>query len=409
MKNKYFLPILSCPIIFILFIYLTNLYHCADTWHGFIIADWLVNFQAGFVRRGLSGFLILSLSDFLNVQPNFMVMFIQLFFYLAYMSILFFLVKKKQINIWFILLLLSPATLFFPILDVCGVGRKEIILFFLFGSYLICLNKKMLRSDFLILITSIVLLVATLFHELVFFYTPYFIFAAYIKSKTDNEHFNLPKHSLVMLGSLLVIIPLFLFGKSINGAVICEGLIARGMDPNICSGMLSGPIEFDLSYAYVHAKESNYFGSYGTALLLGLLPFILFVNDYKSKILTLKKFLLAFLFLFLFSLPVFALAFDWGRWINIHLILLLFTSTLLLKDQAQGWQDEKLVIPRLWKSEKATLKLSNNLLFLSIFFFYLVSWHMRHFGAFSVFYVDQLNVLREEFSKSLTIVNDLAL
>ena len=135
---------------------------CALDCNGWIITDWLINFQAGFVRRGLSGFIIFKLSDILLQRANFTVFWIQTTICIAYMIILFFLINRKRLNIWFLILLLSPVTLLFPILDSLAVGRKEIILFLLFGFYIICLNKKMLKSHFVIFMFSSLLLIATL-------------------------------------------------------------------------------------------------------------------------------------------------------------------------------------------------------------------------------------------------------
>lgn len=217
MKNRYLLPILSGFFIIVILFYLTNLYQCALDCHAYIIADWLINFEGGFVRRGLGGSSILILSDLLGALPNFTVMIIQLLFYLTYMYILFFLVKKKETNIWFIILLLSPGTLLFPIWDVCAVGRKEIILFAIFGLYIICLNKEMLKSTFLIATFSVALLVATLFHELIFFYTPYFLLATYIKTSSNKQHFHFTKFLPVILGSLIAMIPLFFSENQLMG------------------------------------------------------------------------------------------------------------------------------------------------------------------------------------------------
>lgn len=389
MKNKFLIPSLSFFFIIVIIKYLFTLYLWAIECDGWIIGDWLINFQAGFVRRGLSGSLILNLSDFLKLKPNFTVMWIQMTIYIAYMFILFFLIYRKKINMWFLILLLSPVTLLFPILDPSNAvtGRKEIILFLLFALYVLCLNRKMLKSPFVIFLFSIALLVATLFHELVFFYTPYFILAAYLKSKIDNEPFYFSKILFVILGSFLVMIPLYLFGRTINGSIICSGLMEKGLSGNICNGVLSIPV--GIKDVFKCAKENEYFSNYSIAFFLGLVPFVLYIKFSKHQVVTLRKFFVAFFFLFLFSSPLFILAVDWGRWINIHFMLLLFTSTLLLKDKSceskVSWSKEYLAIPRLWKSETTLSKLSNNMVFFLISFSYVTLWCMSCSSAFSIF------------------------
>ncbi len=408
MKNKYILSILYSFFIIVMLIYLANLYHCAQDCHAYIIADWLINFQAGFVRRGLGGQVILFFSDLIDIPANFVVMSIQITFYLAYMFLLFFLMKKKEINIWFIILLLSPGTLLFPIWDVAGLGRKEIILFVIFGLYILCLNKGMLKSTFFITTFSILLLIATFFHELTFFYTPYFLLAGYIKAATNKQPFHLKKYSFVILGSLLAMIPIYFYGKSINSTVLCEGLLQRGLDHKVCEGVLEG-IEYSIPYVLNEAQKANYFWSYGIALLLGLIPFIGLVKCAEKMKTGVKKFLLVFLFLFLFSTPLFLLAFDWGRWINIHFTMLLFTSTLLLKDKLNEseWNNKIIELPRLWKSETPFFKASSNVLILIICFCYVYFWQMRHFAAFPVFCSNKYEIFEREINKSIDIGSDI--
>lgn len=403
MKNKYVLPVLSGVFLLVILIYLANLYHCAKELHGYIIADWLINFSGGFVRRGLGGSFTLHLSDLFGIPPQFMVNVIQLFFYLFYMIVLFLLLKRKKIDFWFVILLLSPVTLLFPVIDVCGVGRKEIILFSIFGFYLFCLNKGWLKSYALVATFSFALFVGTLFHELIFFYTPYFLVAAYIHGKS----FRGPA-LFIVAGSLLAIIPLFLFGKSIDSTAICGDLMRRGMDERICSGILTGPNTYTIRYIFQQARSSNYHLTYTTCILLGVLPFLFFIYFSQSRV-TIKEFLIAFVFLFLFSAPLFFLAFDWGRWINIHFILILFTCTLLLKDQVHGdnWKNEYLVIPSLWKTHTTLPKVFSNILFLGLCFSYLTFWQMKHFDAFPVFYLEKYENFGAEISKSLDIANEL--
>ena len=406
MKNKYLLPGLSFFFLIIILIYLANLYTYANDYHGYIIGDWLITFRAGFVRRGLSGSSMLALSDLLNIPANFVVMFIQMILYLIYMFTFFFLIRKKEIDIWFILLLLSPATLLFPINDSATVGRKEIMLFCIFGFYLYCLSKKMLENYFMVSVFSIALLIATLFHELIFFYTPYFIVAAYINSVRDKQPFRPSKPLLVILGSALIMVPLY-YSKTIYGGIICEELVKRGLKSKVCFGVIGGPYEFSFSTLLDMYSNDGYYWSYGIGLLLGLIPVVLWLKNLKSEVVSLKKALIAVLLLFLFSFPLFFLAIDWGRWINIHFIMLIFTFTLLLKDRSLEWKNEKFTIPSFWRSKRKPLRLLNNAIFLAICFAYLSFWQMRHYGSFPVFYLDKYATWEREVYETIGVTEEL--
>jgi hypothetical protein len=306
--------------------------------------------------------------------------------YLAFTGILASLIYRKTVNIWYLIVILSPVTLLFPILDSSVAGRKEIMLFFLYALFILCLNRQMLKSSFVILCFSLALLLATLFHELLFFYTPYFVFALWIRSKADKETFPLSNAILVMLGPFLAMIPLYLFGQNIDGPAICRGLTEMGLTGNICNGILSDANKLGAGDVFRIATSNHYFSNYSAALLLGLIPFVLFIKHAANQTIGVKIFLIAFLFLLLFSSPLFVLAIDWGRWLNIHFVLLLCLSTLFLKKQP--WSAEKrsfsqtLELPSLWKAKTLFSKHLNNLLFLTGSFVYLTFWSMLHYGSF---------------------------
>ena len=63
--------------------YLLNLNKAAVNCDGYVIGDWLINYSPGFVRRGLSGWVMLELSELFSVKPNFMVSLVQAFLYLG--------------------------------------------------------------------------------------------------------------------------------------------------------------------------------------------------------------------------------------------------------------------------------------------------------------------------------------
>jgi hypothetical protein len=389
MKNKYVMPGLSIFLIAGMAVSYKFLFYYAISGNGWITGDWLVNFDAGFVRRGLSGYLIIGLSDFISIKPNFTAAIVQAIVYTAFMLILFFLICKKQINIWFLILLLSPVTLLFPMYSMGAIGRKEIILFFIFGLYILCLDRNLQRSFFVVFLFSITLLFATLFHELVFFYAPYFLFAAYLKSKINHEPFHFPKALLVMLGSFLVMIPIYFYGKTINGPILCAGLLERGLPGNICTGLLSWPNDYGVHNVMAYAKEKGYFFQYGATLFLGLVPFLLFFKHSATSVVSIKKIFIVFLILILFSLPLFFLSIDWGRWINIHFMLLLLTSSLFLKNtswvSSLGCLKGEILIPSIWKTTTALSRLSSNMVFFLLCLSYISLWSMRISGHHSIF------------------------
>ena len=155
---------------------------------------------------------------------------------------------------------------------------------------------------------------------------------------------------------------LVLYGRHINGSAICAELREKGLPESVCSGILSWPENYGWRDVAAFASESNYRFVYGTSFLLALLPFALHVKFMGGEKINLKKFFAVFAVLLLFTTPMFVYAVDWGRWINIHFMLLLFTSTLLL-DKLQIGEEKLTGFPPISACWMNVLPLCSGLLF----------------------------------------------
>ena len=92
-----------------------------------------INYQAGFIRRGLLGEIFWQINSFFSVKP--LIFFSYLFFILhlaqIYLFIKIFKVYKESYFIYF-LIFLSPALILFPIYEVNLYFVKDIILSYLY-------------------------------------------------------------------------------------------------------------------------------------------------------------------------------------------------------------------------------------------------------------------------------------
>ena len=91
------------------------------------ITEWLINYQGGFTRRGLSGETIYFLSNSLKISPIFLIWFICIFSYFLLIKLIFNEAKNKVSKVF----LLSPGVLLAPIIGDFLI-RKDILLIFIF-------------------------------------------------------------------------------------------------------------------------------------------------------------------------------------------------------------------------------------------------------------------------------------
>ena len=99
-----------------------------------IVGDWLINYQGGFVRRGLIGQLVYFLSVVTHITPKIYVLILHWFFYFVYFFSVGVLVLRSNSVLKYYLIVFSPFLMTFQILDYQGGFRKEIIFFALLSN-----------------------------------------------------------------------------------------------------------------------------------------------------------------------------------------------------------------------------------------------------------------------------------
>ncbi|MCZ8373510.1 hypothetical protein O6P32_12465 [Phocaeicola sp. KGMB11183] len=169
----------------------------------FSISDWLINYEAGFVRRGLWGQLFFYLYDCWGINVGYLVYTLSYIFLFLFLYI--FLREWKRNNLSLFLL---PS--------VCLIGafamsdlrwyRRDILIFLFIWYIFICYRSFLKGSKIHLILLYILSAVAILSHEASFFYflpilgLHYFLFV----KKENNLLASIVKASLFMLPGLLV-------------------------------------------------------------------------------------------------------------------------------------------------------------------------------------------------------------
>jgi len=297
---------------------------------GYILGDWLVNYQdGGFKRRGLSGSFFFLLQDITGIKLNilvycFQVIIISLFFYWYFK-----LIQYKEATFLYLSLLLSSVGFVGLLNCVDYVGKKEFIIFFLFAAFVYSTdNNKLTRiKEFGF---CLALFIATLFHEVTLFFIPYFLITLYLKTGKAE----LGRYLKYILAVFIPAVLLLLFGKEINEGQSLNILKERGVV--FTRGIFFWDID-ERQYISDHFKEYRlYFLSVGISV---------FHIGFYLKYLKQRKVLSILLVgAFLFSLPLFYLAIDWGRWMYIHMIFVIILFALFLRKSGSVYASEVIIL-----------------------------------------------------------------
>ena len=319
---------------------------------GWILGDWLINYEGGFVRRGLPGEGVLLLARLFHTTPV-------LFVVLCYLSLyaVFFLAIRSLANttaggFWLVALILSPATLSFQILHRGSGFRKEIIYLAAFTLFVAMLRKRRVSSLFITTYLTFVLIISTLSHEGLIFYSPYFVASLFISGRSLNQ---VVRECFIPLlcGAIVVVACINHPGNTAAATQICTSigykLQSVPFSTEICS---SGAIPYLAKTRAVAGEEAvdkiinyQYLWIFPCYLLLALLPAvggsIVLAREGMSREVRILSITAAISFIG--TLILFRYAVDWGRWIYIHTVsitvLLLYIDSKRVRTQQRITSD----------------------------------------------------------------------
>jgi len=300
---------------------------------GMTLGDWLINYTGGFVRRGLSGEIFLLVGHWLHIAPQNLVPLPQLFLYGTIFSSVWKLTRGSDWSIWEIAIVFSPATLAFPVFRASAGFRKE-ELFFATLAVLILLMLRETRAWRLSLFLTFTCTAIVLSHEAMLIYFPYLFAALAMRPGELARAVRIavaPAIASVIAAIFCITHP----GTQPQAITICSSLGYTMSDP-LCIGgisMLAQNIH-QVHREIIAATSNPEIRVYPVLYALALLPAVLgLIQLAATKRLQYQvTVLIACAGLAMAGSGVlFYYAFDWGRWIMIHVFSLMLI--LLYIDQ----------------------------------------------------------------------------
>ncbi len=296
------------------------------------IADWLINYHAGFVRRGLTGEVALRLGSVLHVSPWLLVLLLQLTCYAAMLYAVARLVERTAWPLWKLALVLSPATLAFPVLGPEGGFRKEILLLAGLGLLLV-MPLKQVRPLLLAVFTVVLTVVCVLSHESLLVFSIYVIAALLIGLEDRWQGLGLSALVAITAAETFSVVLHHPGGPrvalSVCGAL---GYDMSGAMPEPCTGAIAY-LGHSLAWAgrdvAQQAATYHYARLYTVDAALASIPIVMaFMALWRIQSARRALILVgsAAGLGIVASVPLFLYGSDWGRWIYIHV----FSIALLL-------------------------------------------------------------------------------
>ncbi len=198
LSGFYFLLILS-----LIFIFLNKAIngYTKESWQ---ITEWLINYQGGFVRRGLWGEVLFKLYNYFELSPYFTIIFVCILAFLIFLYFFIFSFIKNGYSLYIL-----PFCFFLgaPIVNDFWV-RKDILLVLIFIS-IIYLSIKNTKTNLILI--NLLFIMGVLTHEAIgFFCLPILLL---IKMNLRENKKNSLLKSLIELSPSMIAFGLCLYNK----------------------------------------------------------------------------------------------------------------------------------------------------------------------------------------------------
>jgi len=331
--NNYFFIYLSLLFLFgIFWLYIKHLVGNDST-----ISEWFINYQGGFIKRGLIGEICFQIAIHFDLSLRFVIFLFQSFIYSIFLILIYRFFRNIPTNLIIILSIFTPIFLLYPIAEIEVLARKEM---FVFIGFLLFLNISNFNysSNLPLYYVFFVLPVICLIWEPVVFFFPFIASVLVIRLKHNQITTLLSKIIVCFIPAL--VLSVFIVTNPItpeNHSILANSLKENfGEDCYMSCGMLLSRSSI-VSQFVQNFKSVTFDGliRYPLIILIGFGPiFLLSLNSkLKTEILFFKYFNNLFYPILLLLTPalfLFVMGGDWGRWVNIsYTFVILFYFYLL--------------------------------------------------------------------------------
>ncbi len=334
-KNINFYIFIYLSILFLFSVFF--LYQKHDVANDSTISEWLINYEGGFTKRGLVGQLSIYLSNFFIVKLRDTIFILQTFLVGTYFFLIYHFLKNILYNKIFIFAIFTPIFILYPVAEIEVLARKEIFIFIYLLVYtFIPIEKKKYKFYYKFFLFP----VAILIWEPIIFFVLFFLFLDLIEN-------NIKKINKLFFFSIISYLPSIILAVYIALNPISDEahkLMASSLMENFnencymsCDLLKSKSSIYQQFQGNFDKYSIEIFIRYILIILIGFGPLfiLLFNSKLKSKIYFFDKLNnLLFPYLILLSpvILLFAMGYDWGRWVNISYVFSIISFIYIYKN-----------------------------------------------------------------------------
>ena len=325
-------------LIILLFFSYFFLYFKHQVGNDSTISEWLINYEGGFTRRGFIGQGMVLLSRLFDSELRWTIFLSQSFFCTVYFLLLWYLLKDIKTNKIIYLSIFTPIFILYPIAEIEVLARKEIIVFTFFLIYLLIPVHHKFKSFSLLLFSFFSVLV---WEPIIFFFPLIFLYLM-IENKLERFNLDFIKKISFMIPSILLAFYIATNPLSDSEWKIMASVLKNefGETCYMSCGLLKSKSTIIQQFQGNVGKYSfEVILRYSLIILIGFYPISLLLKSstLKNKKLpflrNFKNLLIPFCITISPVILLFAMGYDWGRWVNISYVISALIVFSLLKNK----------------------------------------------------------------------------
>ena len=364
--------------IFIIFssLYLTRILYILSTPFQTVdvIQEWLINYNYGFIRRGLIGTLLIEIIEYLKLDVQIFIYLLLFVLYSIFFLLLFKILKNKTFDFYSLLILLSPLFLNYNLFLKSTILLPKELLGYI--SLLIFLQFQITNKKIILFLFVLIYAMSVLSHEVNLILLPTIFYISFFKSP---QRVNKITFLLILILSILILIMIFNIQTDKASDSLCLETYSKFTPDLGCkkSEILKTKFLDNIENVKINIFSSEmykyYILTYSLTILFGFIPFI-FNGWMGENSLYVTLLLISFCFLSVIGL-------DWGRWINI-----IFTHLCIY-----------FIFFDLEKYQKNTIGI-NNFFQITLLIFYSTYWSTPQCCVNKYTFTSQINHVFNNFS-----------
>jgi len=333
--NNYFFIYLSLLFLFGIF----WLYIKHSVGNDSTISEWFINYQGGFIKRGLVGEICFQIAMHFDLSLRFVIFLFQSLIYSIFLILIYRFFRNIPTNLIIILSIFTPIFLLYPVAEIEVLARKETFVFIGFLLFLNISNFNYSSNLPLYYVFFILPIICLIWEPVVFFFP--FIASVLVIRLRHNQITTLLSKIIISFIPALVLSVIIATNPITpeNHLILANSLMENfGEDCYMSCGMLLSRSSIISQFAQNSESFTlEIFMRYPLIILIGFGPiFLLSLNSkLKTEVLFFKYFNNLFYSILLLLTPVlilFAMASDWGRYVNIGYTFTVLFYFYLLKN-----------------------------------------------------------------------------